>query len=499
MDFLQEGWRLEHKELENKDSDLHFKGVVYNEMKGAFSENSSHFNQKFFNQLLPEHTYGYVSGGDPLAIPDLTHQDLVNFHKKYYHPSNARMYSYGNFDLMRTLDYVNSEYLKDYEKIDSTHSRVPNQTRWTKPRRSHIYSRFDNMGAAMEKQNQIGELWLEFILEFLLFKSLAAFGFLMNDIRDTQSNFETYFLTELLIKGPNSYFYKSFIEPNISGGYSPITGYDSNLKDTMFAVGLQDVDKKDFEKIEKIFDETIDKAIKEGFEQSHMDSVIHNIELMMKHQSTKFGLGMLFNLTPLLNHEGDVIKSINVSEQIKKLKENIKSNPKYLQEKIKQHFKDNKHKLVMTMSPQEDFEQEFNEKENKNLTNKIDSLKSTDKARIYEDGLKLASSQKAIEDINILPCLKLEDIKSDIEQTNLVIENFANVSTQVVTADTNGVVYFRGFWDASLLSDAQKKLLPLFAQVLDQFGTTKMDYRQFDTLVSVNIFFCRILNKIFVL
>lgn len=305
----------------------------------------------------------------------------------------------------------------------------------------------------------------------------------MPDIRDTQSTFEIYFLTELLIKGPNSYFYKSLIEPNISGGYNQITGYDSNIKDTMFALGLQDVDKNDFEKIEKIFDATIDKAIKEGFEQAHMDSVIHNIELMMKHQSTKFGLGMLFNLTPLLNHEGDALKAMNVSEQIKKLKENIKSNPKYLQEKIQQHFKDNKHKLVMTMSPQEDFEQKFNEKESKNLSDKIKALKTSDKSRIYEDGLKLASSQKANEDINILPCLKLEDIKIDIEKPALVIENFSNVSTQVVTADTNGVVYFRGILDASMLSDTQKKLMPLFAQVLDQFGTFKMDYRQFDTLV----------------
>lgn len=118
LDFLQEGWRLEHSNLSDKSSELVFKGVVYNEMKGAFSENSAVFGQKFFNKILPDHTYGYVSGGDPLDIPSLTHEDLVNFHKKYYHPSNARIFSYGNFNLDKTMGYVHEQYLSQFDRID---------------------------------------------------------------------------------------------------------------------------------------------------------------------------------------------------------------------------------------------------------------------------------------------------------------------------------------------------------------------------------------------
>lgn len=253
LDFLQEGWRLEHKELENKSSDYIFKGVVYNEMKGAFSENSAIFGQHLFNKLLTEHTYGYVSGGDPVDIPKLTHQDLVNFHKKYYHPSNSKMVSYGNFDLNKNLSFVN-EYLKDFGKISCDYSEVPNQTRWEEPKRAHIQCRFDNMGASVEKQNQI------------------AIAYLVPDIRDMNETFILNFLTELLIKGPNSYFYKSLIEPNISGGFNQVTGYDNTIKDTMVVIGLQDVDKNDFDKIEKIFEETIDQAIDNGFDEKHIQS-----------------------------------------------------------------------------------------------------------------------------------------------------------------------------------------------------------------------------------
>lgn len=408
--------------------------------------------------------YGFVSGGDPVDIPNLTHQDLVHFHKKYYHPSNSRIFSYGNFELNRNLDYVNG-YLDGYNRIDSSYSEVPNQTRWTQPRKAHVTSRFDNMGAPMEKQNQI------------------AIGYLMSDIRDIYETFLMHFLTELLVKGPNSYFYKTLIEPNISGGYGQMTGYDATIKDTMFVVGLQDVDTKDFEKVQQIFDATIEQAIEQGFDKKHIESVIHNLELSMKHQTTKFGLGLLFSLTPLMNHNGDVIKAMSLSEQINQLKENIKANPKYLQEKVQQYFKDNNHRLVLTMSPDEDYELKFFQRETSNLETKVKALSEDDKARVFEEGKSLAKIQKAQEDVNCLPCLKLEDISTP-EKYDVTVEKIKNVPIQLCTTNTNGVVYFRGLLDASMISNENKKLLPLVTLILDKFGTKNHDYRDFDKLIS---------------
>ena len=193
-------------------------------MKGAFAENTQVFEQELFNKLLPEHTYGFVSGGDPAVIPELTYEDLVDFHRKYYHPSNARILSYGNFELSKNLSYVD-DYLKDFERIDPNFSKVPNQNRWKEPQKVEIKCRFDNMGAPIEKQNQI------------------AIAFLTNDIRDSDETLLLHVLTELMVKGPNSYFYKSLIEPNISGGYNVVTGYDNSIKDSMLVVGFQDVDR----------------------------------------------------------------------------------------------------------------------------------------------------------------------------------------------------------------------------------------------------------------
>ncbi|XP_033251619.1 presequence protease, mitochondrial-like [Drosophila miranda] len=127
LDFLQEGWRLENKDLHNRKSELVIKGVVYNEMKVAFSENSLVFGQNLLNNILPDHTYGHVSGGNPLEIPKLTHTDLIEFHRKYYHPSNARVYSYGSFDLTKTLSLIDKEYLSLHTRVDNSYSRIPLQ------------------------------------------------------------------------------------------------------------------------------------------------------------------------------------------------------------------------------------------------------------------------------------------------------------------------------------------------------------------------------------
>lgn len=465
LDFLQEGWRLEHKELENSSSDYLLKGVVYNEMKGAFADNSQVFGQHLFNKLLPEHTYGFISGGDPRAIPNLTHQDLVNFHQKYYHPSNSRIVSYGNFELKKNLVFVN-DYLKDYSKIDCAYSVVPNQSRWTEPKRVKVTSRFDNMGAPIEKQNQI------------------AIGYLMSDIGDIYETFVLNVLTELMVKGPNSYFYKSLIEPNISGGFNSITGYDPTIKDTMLCIGLQDVDKNDYDKILQIFEATIEEAIEKGFEKKHFESVMHVLELQMRHQTTKFGLGLLFNMTPILNHDADVVEAMKLNKHISKLRENMSQNPKYLQEKVQQYFKDNRHKLIITMEPDEEFEKKFAEFERKNLDTKVKNLTEGDRNKIFEDGKLLATAQKLHEDINVLPCLQIEDIKTP-EKNDLKFEKVQNVPVQLCVTDTNGIVYFQSILDASNLNDDhEKKLLPLFAELITQFGTKKYDYREFDNLVS---------------
>ncbi|XP_063370921.1 presequence protease, mitochondrial [Cydia amplana] len=465
LDFLQEGWRLEHSNLEDKSSSLNFKGVVYNEMKGAFSETNSLFGQKFINTILPQGTYGYVSGGDPLCIPDLTHEHLKKFHATHYHPSNAKIYSYGNFPLESNLKMLNETYLNNYEYLNPSNTVVPPQERWKQPKHAKISCRVDQYGGPTEKQNQI------------------AIGFAMSDITNIFDTFMLTALAELMMIGPNSAFYKSLIEKNISGGYNGLTGYDNQIRDTLFVVGLRDVETSNFGKIEDIVNKTIQEIHEKGFEKDHIESVLHGFELSIKHQSPKFGLNLLFNLMPMWNHNGSVLDALKMNNLLKELKQNL-TKPSYIKDTIEKYFLQNNHKLVMTMQPDAKFDDVFNEAEIKLLKTKTAALTDEDKKSIFEDGIALSRAQKKEQNLDVLPCLKLEEITATKTAPNIKHTMSGTVPLQLLEANTNGVTYFKGVLGTESLNKNQLEMLPFFNYILDKFDTKSYNYREFDQYIS---------------
>ncbi|KAG6444295.1 hypothetical protein O3G_MSEX003376 [Manduca sexta] len=465
LDFLQEGWRLEHTKIDDKNSDLVFKGVVYNEMKGAFSETSSLFGQKFINTILPQGTYGYVSGGDPLHIPNLTHEHLKKFHSTYYHPSNSRIYSYGNFPLEANLKFVNEAYLSKYEYLNPKDTIVKAQDRWKTPQRSEITCRVDQYGGPIDKQNQI------------------AIGYVMSDITNIYETFMMLALAELMIIGPNSAFYKSLIEKNISGGYNSLTGYDNQIRDTLFVIGLKDVETSKFEIVEKITNQTLEEIFEKGFEKEHIESVLHGFELSIKHQSPKFGLNLLFNLMPLWNHNGPILNALKVNQLLEQLKTNLMK-PEYVREVIEKYFMKNNHKLIMTMRPDPKFDDVFNEEEANLLKNKVSSLTPKQREDIYREGLELSKAQKEVQNLDVLPCLKIEEVTLNKTAPPLKHTVVDTIPLQLCEANTNGVTYFKGVIGSDCLNEKHRQLLPFFNYVLDKFDTKSHNYRDFDKYIS---------------
>lgn len=465
LDFLQEGWRLENTNPQDIKSDLIIKGIVYNEMKGAFSENERILEQKVLNSILPDHTYGVISGGDPLKIPDLTWEDLKNFHKQCYHPSNSRFYSYGNFPLSTTLKYINDTYLSQWEYQDQNHTVVPPQKRWTEPKQEHITGRYDNLGETFEKQN-------------ILTVSLA-----MSDITNIYDTFVLSFLTELLIRGPNSPFYKTMIEPNFSGGFIPSTGFDTQTRDCLLTIGLQGLKQEDFMKVIDIYDKTIDEVLKMGFDRKHIESVLHRYEIGIKHETSNFGLHLLFGIISTWNHNGDVINALRINTLLDKLQNDIKSDKFFLQKAVERFFKNNKHRLVLTLSPDKEYETKQLNAEAQLIKSKVSGLTQENKQGIYNTALELLKEQNSPQKTSILPTLTMDDISNGIDHVNREKTKFGPVPTQINKVNTNGITYFRGIINTSQLTPEQHMLLPLFCSIITKMGTRKMNYREFDNLV----------------
>uniref|UniRef100_A0A1B6DCM2 Presequence protease, mitochondrial n=1 Tax=Clastoptera arizonana TaxID=38151 RepID=A0A1B6DCM2_9HEMI len=469
-DFRQEGWRLEHEDISNSKSPIIFKGVVFNEMKGALSENQRIFGESLLNNLLPSHTYGVISGGDPLHIPNLTYENLKLFHSQYYHPSNARFYSYGNFPVIEHLKYINKTYLENYKHTSQNYSnltKVPSEKRWSGEQRKTITCRVDNMAADPEKQ------------------STLAIAHLCSDINNIQENFMLQVLSDLLVAGPNSAFYKSLVEPNIGSGFSPVTGYEPQIKDTIFTVGLQGLNPKDFDWVVDTFNKTVDKVISDGFEQDNIDGVLHRIELNVKHQSTDFGLSLLFAITSLWNHDGKIIDSMRVNDQMSNFRNEMNKNPRFLQDAVAKYLKNNSHRLVLSMNPDPKFDDKKKIEEEKLLESKLSLLNSAEKEKIYNDGISLRKQQEKPQNIECLPTLKISDLKKVVEKDELEVVEYSGIPLQVNVQPTNCLSYFRGILNTSILSDEFKPLLPIFCSIGTKMGTRIHDYRGFDQMVQL--------------
>nr|XP_004409406.2 PREDICTED: presequence protease, mitochondrial [Odobenus rosmarus divergens] len=425
LDFWQEGWRLEHENPKDPQTPLTFKGVVFNEMKGVFTDNERIFSQHLQNRLLPDHTYSVISGGHPLCIPDLTWEQLKQFHATHYHPSNA------SFLMFNT------------------------------GREFHITCGPDSLAAGSSKQTTVGV------------------SFLLPDITDTFEAFTLNLLSSLLISGPNSPFYKALIESGLGTDFSPDVGYNGYTREAYFSVGLQGIAEQDTHAVRDIIDRTIEEVIEKGFEEDRIEALLHKIEIQMKHQSVSFGLTLTSHIASCWNHDGDPVELLKLGSQVARFRQCLKENPQFLQEKVKQYFKNNPHKLTLSMTPDDKYPEKQARMETEKLKQKVDCLSPKDKQQIYEKGLELQTQQSRPQDASCLPALKVSDIEPSMPLTELEVALAAGKTpVQYCAQPTNGVVYFRAFASLHTLPEELRPYVPLFCSVLTKLGCGLLDYRR---------------------
>ncbi|XP_066508932.1 presequence protease, mitochondrial-like [Hoplias malabaricus] len=459
LDFWQEGWRLEHANPTDPSSPLVFKGVVFNEMKGAFSDNERVYAQHLQNKLLPDHTYSVVSGGEPLAITDLTWDQLRQFHSTHYHPSNARFFTYGDLPLEQHLKQIQDEALSKFQRTDPN-TAVPAQKLWDKPREEHVTCSPDALAPDPITQNTL------------------CVSYLLGDITDTFEAFTLNLLSSLMISGPNSPFYKALIEPKIGTDFSSVVGYDGSTRQASFSVGLQGMSEEDTERVKSIISQTIDDIITTGFEEERIEALLHKIEIQMKHQSTSFGLALASYIASCWNHDGDPVELLKISENVSRFRQCLQENPRFLQDKVQRYFKENTHRLTLSMSPDELYVEKQRSLEQEKLQQKTQALTATDCQDIYQKGLQLLSEQSKTQDDSCLPALKVSDIAPTIPHTPVEVGTAGGVPVLYCEQPTNGMVYFRALCNLNTLPEDLKIYVPLFCNVITKLGCGDMDYRQ---------------------
>ena len=450
LDFYQEGHRLD---INDKD-ELEIKGVVYNEMKGAMSAPSSQLWHGMTKHLFPGTTYQFNSGGDPKDILNLTHLDLVNFHRSHYHPTNASFYSFGDLNVDELQMYLEENVMSQFNPLDSALS-VPLAKKFDSPKYS-----FEHYQPSESKQanNHV-------VVSWLLGKSYNSFNLL-----------EKYFLTSLLIDNSSSPLRQALETSDLGSATSPIMGLEPSNKELVFTVGLEGVMPNKAKDIEKLVLDTIKSTLNGGISQSKIDAALHQLEISQREISggtMPYGLQLILGAMGGCIHDEDPISLLDIDENIEILKNKLKETG-YIDSLINNSFITNNHRLLFELKA----DPKFNDKENffykEYLKQKSEVLDESSKEDLKKLSLKLDARQNKVDDESILP--KVE--KEDIPATKLFPKVSGDKDRKYYKVGTNGIIYHDYIFPIKTLNDQELSLASLYAYLLTNVGLKRKSYEE---------------------
>ncbi|TMG27447.1 MAG: hypothetical protein E6H95_08400 [Chloroflexi bacterium] len=458
--FKQEGIRFEFEDPADPNSGLRYKGVVFNEMKGALATPGAAVDRAVGKALFPGLPYAYVSGGDPQDIPNLTWDHLKQFHARYYHPSNARFYTYGNQSLETTLETIERSALSRFQRIE-VDSSIPDVKRFAQPTAA-----VEPYPAVAAEDN---EPKAEALTAWVTVPSADSFRALAMKV-----------LSEVLLSNAGSPLRKALIDSGLGSALADGSGFHDDYKEAVFGAGLKGVAAEDAEKVQQVVLETLDRVADRGVDASQVDAAIHHLEFEKRERSNAglpYALRILFASMPAYLYGGDPLSSMDFDADLEHL-EQARAEGRFFENLIRAELLDNQHRALLTVVPDTELEERQRQAELDRLAEVESKLSGQDKKKIVEDALRLKADQEAKQDLEALPTLELTDIPMRFEDVPSRDVNVRRATVEFYPQPTNGITYLDLRTDFSALSTEQKDLLPLFSRALTQSGAAGQDYVQ---------------------
>lgn len=451
--FRQEGW---HYELENVDAPLTCKGVVYNEMKGVYSSPDSILIERSQQVLFPDTTYGLDSGGNPAKIPTLTYQEFRKFHETYYHPSNARIFFYGNDDPERRLKTL-GEYLDGFKCLEAPpDSSIPLQKPFDKP-------------ISVEEPYTVSE------------GETHAFITVNWVIPDGILHFALIILDQILTGNSGSPLRKALIE---SGLGEDITGFglETNLRQPAWSIGMKGVEVPNLGKVEELIFQTLEKLVKDGIDRGDIEAAMNSFEFDLRennHGSFPQGLSVMLNMLETWLYGWDPLGLAAYEHPLAELKEKIADDSRYFETLIENILIKNPHRATVRLIPD-------NDKAARDEAEEKDRLKAI-RGRMIPDELtrtvtaaaRLLDMQKTPdtpEAVKTLPLLKRADLDPKIRTIPRDVEQRDNATILFHEIFTGGIVYADIGFNLHVLDAEDLPWVSLLGSMLLEMGTQKEDF-----------------------
>ena len=460
LNFLQEGHRVEFA-----GNQLVIKGVVYNEMKGALSSPECLMTEYTRVALFPTTSYQFNSGGNPEAIPNLSHQMLKDFHKKHYHPSNSYFYSYGDFLFEQHLKFINKEVLNKF-KHSKINIKIKKEPRWVRPRCCTYYYPLDAK-------------------PMLAAKTQTAIAWMLGDQKKQDHSLVWELISDVLLGNPAAPLRLALIKLGLGSDLSDNAGLNREQRNLIFSCGLKDIKKTSIPKVEKLIIKTLEELCRTGIDKKIIDATLAKLEFT-KREITNMpypaGLKLWLDLLGPWLYGADPSLVADTDAQFKKLKSLLKK-PRYLEMKIEKDLLKNPHHVLISLEPSGDLSKKQATRELNRLIKQKNKLNKKAKEQIKSDTAYLIKQQQTNGDISCLPGFKLSDIN---KRTIGLKPKYKSNNYSFYDQATAGLVYSYAAFRIDGLKPEQLLLLPFLSYILPRLGTKSMDYAAWLRAVETN-------------
>ncbi len=459
LSFEQEGHRLEFANPSDPKTNLEYKGIVFNEMKGALSSADSRLSEAMNFALFPDITYGYNSGGDPKHIPELTHEELLSFHKEYYHPSRCLFFFYGDMPLEDHLDFIEKNALKGIKKLPPLPKLL-------------IQPRF-------KEKKSITTSYPISSDEELADKTLISFGFLTCNVLDQEEILALSVIEIVLMDTDASLLKRALMSSKLCKQASCFI--ETDYTEMPLIITLRGCNPESADKLETLIQVTLENIIKQGISEHAIENALHRLEFYRTEitgDHTPFGLSLFFRSGLIKQHGADPTHGLMIHSLFEKLRNHIKNDPHYLNDLIQKYLIDNKHRVRITMVPDKDLAA-------KEIAEELESLKKIQSSftldeinKVIKNAADLAAFQKKQEeeDLTILPKVTLDDVDKKVRQFSLEEEKFSNLTVFHHECFTNEIVYADLIFNLPLIKQEELVWLRLFTILLTQVGSNGRSY-----------------------
>lgn len=462
--MMQEGW---HYELDNAQGELTYKGVVYNEMKGAFASPESILFRKIQQSLFPNTSYGVESGGDPDVIPELTQQGFLDFHKRYYHPSNSFIILYGKMDILEKLKFIDDNYLKDFNKM-KVDSKIPFEKAFTKQNRMEVSYPI----SSSEKE---------------IDKTFLSLNYVIGEENNSELELAFDILEYILLETPSSPLKKALIKENL--GKDVFGSYESDVLQPFFSIVVKNSNESEEERFKKVVKATLSNLIKNGIDKKLIESAINVKEFELREADfNSFPKGLVYSMKCLgswLYDEEPFIK-LQYEEYLKNIKQSLKNN--YFEKIIEKYILNNNHSSVVVVKP----EKGLAEKKTQQLKEKLEKYKNTLSQKQIEElinqtkNLKIRQSERdTAEQLEKIPLLSIEDIDKNTEKLPLIENRKDDIKILEHDIFTNKIIYNSLYFKSSTIEEKLIPYIALLSGILGKVSTNKYNYEDLSNEINI--------------